>query len=157
MAGDVDDAAVAVLPHLLSSCGGEPPGAEEVGVQGCQNSLDTANRLPALVVVDEPTSALDPQAEVEAFEQIRQLTDLGITVILITHRLGATAKADQIFVLDHGRLLEEGSHADLMARRPATQYRAAYLLQARQYDTDIPHQRDTDPAQDTPAPAPEPS
>ncbi|MER5352884.1 hypothetical protein ABT093_21440 [Kitasatospora sp. NPDC002551] len=57
---------------------------------------DTANRLPALVVVDEPTSALDPQAEVEAFERTRQLTDLGTTVILITHRLGATAKADQM-------------------------------------------------------------
>ncbi|MGW2539688.1 ABC transporter ATP-binding protein [Kitasatospora sp. NPDC001574] len=118
---------------------------------------DTDRRLPALVVVDEPTSALDPQAEVEAFEQIRRLTDLGITVVLITHRLGATAKADQIFVLDHGRLLEEGNHADLMARRPPTKYREAYLLQAHQYDTDIPHQRHTDPAPGTPAPAPEPS
>ncbi|MFJ1708068.1 ABC transporter ATP-binding protein [Kitasatospora sp. NPDC088346] len=99
---------------------------------------DADGRLPALVVVDEPTSALDPQAEVEAFEQIRHLTDLGTTVILITHRLGATAKADQIFVLDRGRLVEEGDHADLMARRPATRYREAYLLQARQYATDIP-------------------
>ncbi|WP_053650511.1 NUDIX domain-containing protein [Streptomyces sp. XY431] len=101
---------------------------------------DQDNRLPALVVVDEPTSALDPQAEVAAFEQIRHLTDLGVTVVLITHRLGATAKADHIFVLDHGRLVEEGSHSDLMARQPATHYREAYLLQARQYDTTVPGQ-----------------
>ncbi|MCG6499224.1 ABC transporter ATP-binding protein [Kitasatospora sp. A2-31] len=101
---------------------------------------DQDNRLPALVVVDEPTSALDPQAEVAAFEQIRHLTELGVTVVLITHRLGATAKADHIFVLDHGRLIEEGTHADLMARQPATHYREGYLLQARQYDTTVPVQ-----------------
>jgi len=78
---------------------------------------------------------MDPESEVEAFEKIRQLTDLGVTVILITHRLGATAKADRIFVLDHGRLVEQGSHAELMSRQPSTRYRESYLLQAAQYET----------------------
>ncbi|MFE5587089.1 hypothetical protein [Kitasatospora sp. NPDC056531] len=49
-------------------------------------------------------------------------TALGVTVILITHRLGATAKADHIFVLDHGRLVEQGTHAEPMAQAPATRY-----------------------------------
>ncbi|MEY9948414.1 ATP-binding cassette domain-containing protein [Kitasatospora sp. GAS1066B] len=96
-------------------------------------------RLPHLVIVDEPTSALDARSEVAAFERIRELTALGVTVVLITHRLAATAKADHIYVLDHGRLTEQGSHGDLMAR--PTRYREAYLLQAEQYQTTpVPHQ-----------------
>ncbi|MFJ3794555.1 ABC transporter ATP-binding protein [Kitasatospora sp. NPDC090091] len=110
---------------------------------------DADGRLPALVVVDEPTSAMDPETEVETFEQIRHLTDLGVTVILITHRLGATAGADHIFVLDHGRLVEQGTHTDLMSRQPPTRYRESYLLQAAQYTTTpIPHQ---------PSPTPDPT
>lgn len=98
-------------------------------------------RLPHLVIVDEPTSALDARSEVEAFERIRELTALGATVVLITHRLAATARADRIYVLEHGRLIEQGSHAELIAQQPPTQYRQMYVLQASQYETgDIPHQ-----------------
>ncbi|MFC8720847.1 ATP-binding cassette domain-containing protein [Kitasatospora sp. NPDC057198] len=94
---------------------------------------DADGRHPALVVVDEPTSALDPAAEIAAFEQIRHLRELGATVILITHRLAATARADHIAVLDHGRLVEQGTHAELMAED--TRYRRMYRIQAQQYDT----------------------
>ncbi|MCC9309155.1 ABC transporter ATP-binding protein/permease [Kitasatospora sp. RB6PN24] len=97
-------------------------------------------RMPQLVIVDEPTSALDPNAEVAAFGRIRALTELGVTVVLITHRLAATAKADRIYVLDRGKLIEHGTHQDLMSSQPDTTYRQMYLLQAEQYQTDVPHQ-----------------
>ncbi|MFD8782782.1 ABC transporter ATP-binding protein [Kitasatospora sp. NPDC059599] len=102
-------------------------------------------RLPHLVVVDEPTSALDAKAEIEAFEKIRGLTELGVSIVLITHRLAATARADRIYVLDHGRLIEEGTHAELMAE--PTAYREAYRLQAAQYGIGdrLPRQSTTGP------------
>ncbi|MFC8449332.1 ABC transporter ATP-binding protein [Kitasatospora sp. NPDC057223] len=99
-----------------------------------------------LVIADEPTSALDAQSEVAAFARIRELADQGLTVILITHRLGATADADLIHVLHEGRLSESGTHSELMAD-PDGGYRAAYLLQAAQFTAQVPGQRD--PANET--------
>ncbi|MFD7829608.1 ABC transporter ATP-binding protein [Kitasatospora sp. NPDC059803] len=95
-----------------------------------------------LVIADEPTSALDAKSEIAAFTRIRELADQGLTVILITHRLAATAGADLIYVLREGRLTEQGTHAQLMAD-PNSGYRSSYLLQARQYATEIPDQRNT--------------
>ncbi|WP_316521145.1 ABC transporter ATP-binding protein [Kitasatospora brasiliensis] len=102
-------------------------------------------RLPHLIVVDEPTSAMDAKAEIEAFERIRALTDLGVSVVLITHRLAATARADHIYVLDQGRLIEDGTHQQLMAT--PTKYREAYQLQAAQYGISghLPEQATTEP------------
>ncbi|MEV6976872.1 ABC transporter ATP-binding protein [Kitasatospora sp. NPDC093806] len=89
-------------------------------------------RRPYLVIADEPTSALDAKAEVAAFARIRALADLGLTVVLITHRLAATAEADLIHVLHQGRLVEQGTHQELMAH-PDGHYRSSYLTQARHY------------------------
>ncbi|MCZ4123789.1 ABC transporter ATP-binding protein [Streptomyces sp. H39-S7] len=94
-------------------------------------------RRAPLLIVDEPTSALDPKAEVEAFQALRSLTGDGTTVLLITHRLAATATADLIYVLDHGQLIEQGTHADLMAL-PGGHYRALYEIQAAQYGASRP-------------------
>ncbi|WP_431045305.1 ABC transporter ATP-binding protein [Streptomyces sp. P1-3] len=89
-------------------------------------------RQAPLLIVDEPTSALDPKAEIEAFQALRSMTDDGTTVLLITHRLAATATADLIYVLDHGRVVEHGSHAELMGLTDG-HYRTLYEMQAAQY------------------------
>ncbi|MFB8201900.1 ABC transporter ATP-binding protein [Kitasatospora purpeofusca] len=101
-------------------------------------------RATHLVIADEPTSALDAQSEVAAFARIRELADQGLTVILITHRLAATADADHIYVLHQGRLTEHGNHTELMAD-PGGRYRASYLLQAAQYSSALPHQSTDEP------------
>jgi ATP-binding cassette subfamily B protein len=70
-------------------------------------------RPSALRILDEPTAALDPLAESELYASFERLTE-GATTLLITHRLGATKTADVILVLDSGRIIESGSHAELM-------------------------------------------
>lgn len=102
-------------------------------------------RRPFLVIADEPTSALDPAAEVRAFDNLRRLAGQGATVLLITHRLAASASADLIYVLKDGRLVEQGTHEELMTadadQAGAGSYRTAYLLQAQQYATELPGPR----------------
>jgi ATP-binding cassette subfamily B protein len=70
-------------------------------------------RSAALRILDEPTAALDPVAESELYASFERLIE-GATTLLITHRLGATKTADVILVLDGGRIVEAGSHAELM-------------------------------------------
>jgi ATP-binding cassette, subfamily B, bacterial len=94
-------------------------------------------RDAAVLLVDEPTSALDPHAEIEAFERLRALAGTGTAVVLITHRLAATATADHIYVLDHGHLAEHGTHPQLMTRTHDL-YRAMYQAQAAQYGLTTP-------------------
>ncbi|MFE3204839.1 ABC transporter ATP-binding protein [Embleya sp. NPDC059237] len=86
-----------------------------------------------LIIADEPTSALDARAEIAAFERIRALADSGRTVILITHRLAGTRLADHIYVLDHGALIEHGTHHELLAHEG--RYATMYHMQANQYET----------------------
>ena len=66
-----------------------------------------------LIVLDEPTSALDPKAEYEVFQQFRQLLN-GQSAILITHRLSTVRMADRIYVLNQGRIVESGTHEELI-------------------------------------------
>jgi ATP-binding cassette, subfamily B, bacterial len=83
-----------------------------------------------LIVLDEPTSALDPKAEYEVFKTFRELLD-GRSAILISHRMATVRMADRIFVLDKGRIVECGSHDELM-RRNGT-YAALFETQAQYY------------------------
>ena len=70
---------------------------------------------PAVVVLDEATSSLDPGTE-RAVERALAAVSEGRTVLTIAHRLSTAERADRIALLDHGRLLELGSHAELLAR-----------------------------------------
>ena len=83
-----------------------------------------------VLVLDEPTAAMDARAEAEIFEHFRQLSRGRIT-ILISHRFSTVRMADQIAVLDRGRIIERGSHAELCAA--GGHYAQLFALQARGY------------------------
>ncbi len=83
-----------------------------------------------VLVLDEPTSAMDAQAEALVFERFRQLARDRMA-ILISHRFSTVRMADQIAVIEHGRIIEHGSHQQLMAA--AGRYAALFSLQAKGY------------------------
>jgi len=83
-----------------------------------------------ILVLDEPTAAMDAQAEAEVFEHFRQLARERIT-ILISHRFSTVRMADQIAVLARGRIIERGSHEELMKLNG--RYAQLFTLQARGY------------------------
>jgi ATP-binding cassette subfamily B protein len=70
------------------------------------------NRAP-LKILDEPTAALDPISESVLYGEFEKLTK-NTTTILISHRLGATKLANEIIVIDQGRIVEKGSHEELL-------------------------------------------
>ena len=75
----------------------------------------TVLRNPPILVLDEATSALDTETERAVQAALDQLAE-GRTTIAIAHRLSTVRDADEIVVLDHGRIVERGTHAELLAR-----------------------------------------
>ncbi len=83
-----------------------------------------------LMILDEPTAALDARAEYEVFERFAELTR-GKSAVLISHRFSTVRMADRILVLDKGKLIEIGSHEELLER--GGRYAELFNLQAMGY------------------------
>jgi ABC-type multidrug transport system fused ATPase/permease subunit len=83
-----------------------------------------------IVLLDEPTAALDVRGEAEIFDRILTETR-DCTTILVSHRFSTVRKADRICVLEHGRVVELGTHDELMAR--GGRYRTMFDLQASRF------------------------
>jgi ABC-type multidrug transport system fused ATPase/permease subunit len=83
-----------------------------------------------ILVLDEPTASMDAEAEVQIFQRFRQLTDDKIAIV-ISHRFSTVRMADQIVVLDGGKVREQGTHAELVAL--GGRYATLFGLQAQGY------------------------
>ena len=83
-----------------------------------------------IVILDEPTSSMDARAEFEVFKKFTELS-IDRTTILISHRLSTVRMADRILVLDEGRIVEGGSHDELIGR--GGKYKELFETQASNY------------------------
>jgi len=83
-----------------------------------------------VLVLDEPTAALDVRAEAQLFDNFLTVTR-GLTTILVSHRLSSVRHADRIVVLDGGRIVEDGTHDELVAS--GDRYARMFALQAERF------------------------
>jgi ABC-type multidrug transport system fused ATPase/permease subunit len=130
---DAGMAHVANLDTILAR--GYPDGTDLSGGQWQRIALARtlcAVRFGAgLVLLDEPTAQLDVRGEAEIFRRILAATR-NVTTILISHRFSTVRHADRICVLEHGRVVELGSHDELMAA--GGRYKTMFELQASRFD-----------------------
>lgn len=129
------DAGAADLAHLDTPLAkGYPGGTDLSGGQwqrvALARALCAVRQGAGLVLLDEPTAQLDVRGEAEIFERILRSTR-DVTTILISHRFSTVRHADCICVLEDGRVIELGSHAELMARNG--RYRTMFDLQAERF------------------------
>ncbi|MFC9944253.1 ATP-binding cassette domain-containing protein [Streptomyces pratensis] len=140
----VREAARELVADLVPDAGPSPLLAKGVrgGVDlsgGQWQRVATARAVQALdpaycrvLVLDEPTAALDAQAEARFFGEAGELAGPGNTTVMVSHRLSGVKDADEILVLDGGRIRERGDHTSLMRQRG--RYADMFTAQARRYD-----------------------
>ena len=127
------DALIEGLPHGYETALGKwfDAGVNLSGGEWQKVALARAFMRDArILLLDEPTSSLDAQAEYELFERIHSLTR-GRTAVYISHRFSTVRRADRILFLEHGRLVEQGTHEQLM--RLNGRYARLFRLQASAY------------------------
>ena len=92
---------------------------------------------PDMVILDEPSSALDPLAEYNMYNNMMKLSE-GKGVVFISHRLSSARMADKIFLMKDGKIVERGTHDELMALNGF--YHEMFMLQAENYQESIPEE-----------------
>jgi ATP-binding cassette subfamily B protein len=140
---EVEDAARAA--HIHDFIMALPDGYEaEVGERGLKLSGGEKQRVaiarallknPAILIFDEATSALDSQSEKSIQAELDRI-QVGRTTLIIAHRLSTIMNADQILVMDEGRIVERGSHTDLLALDGY--YARMWLLQQEEHSEATP-------------------
>jgi ABC-type multidrug transport system fused ATPase/permease subunit len=122
----------------------------ELGERGTQISGGERQRISVaraflkdapILILDEPTSSIDSKTEAVILDALDRLME-GRTTFMIAHRLSTIRRAEQILVLDHGRLVQRGTHEELIAQGGL--YRQLHEMQTRQRD-------EGDPAAEQPA------
>jgi ATP-binding cassette subfamily B protein len=95
-------------------------GERGVGLSGGQKQRIALSRAmavkPPILILDDTTSAVDNETEEHIQKSLREL-DFTCTKIIIAQRVSTTAEADRILILDNGRVIEEGTHAELLKKR----------------------------------------
>ncbi|MDQ3469912.1 MAG: ATP-binding cassette domain-containing protein, partial [Actinomycetota bacterium] len=129
---DAGGAGLADLDTVLAK--GYPGGTDLSGGQWQRVALARALLAvrggAGVVLLDEPTAQLDVRGEAEIFERVLRAT-AGCTTILVSHRFSTVRHVDKICVLEHGAVVELGTHDELMAR--GGRYRTMFDLQASRF------------------------
>jgi ATP-binding cassette subfamily B protein len=126
---------VATARALMRTLPASEPPPGPAAPDGGARPAPSAAPAAWLLVMDEPTAALDPVAEAAVFARFQEIA-VGRTAVMVSHRLGSARLADRILVLADGRIVEEGSHQELLARGGL--YARMFAMQAEWYAEGVP-------------------